>query len=308
VAPEGSRAALEDILRATRTLSFLIIRHDSIEYEYYSSAHGPEALSQYFSVSKSILSTLVGMAIDDGVIRSIDQSVTDYIPELSDRGFADVTLRQLIDMTSALDYEENDNPFGLHVLMNYTSQVESMVLGFRTISSPLGHFRYRSGDTALLSLALRRALRTETLTDYAQRRLWGPLGMEHRALWTVDRDGGFEKAWCCIAGTARDLAKVGRLYLANGQVGQERLVSADWVIGSTPKPGSNGERAYTHGWWPATRNGTDFAAVGKDGQFLYVSPDYDTIIVRLGERLGYDSMDGWMSLFAELAAHDPPLR
>lgn len=304
--PDGKPASLEAILTATRTLGFLVIKNDVIVFEYYAAGRSADSISQVFSVTKSIFSTLIGMAVDDGLIRSIDQPITDFIPELESRGFARVTLRQLLNMTSALDYEENENPFGLHILMNYTSHLEALILGFRLCAGESDVFRYKSGDTALLSLALRRALGSLSLTDHAQKQLWTPLGMEHRGLWSLDRENGLEKAWCCMAASARDLAKFGRLHLARGSGPQQRIVSEAWIEQSAPKPrGAEGERrGYTLAWWPASPNGSDYLAAGKDGQFLYIAPEQSAIVVRLGETHGYRGMSGWTALFAQLAAHD----
>jgi CubicO group peptidase (beta-lactamase class C family) len=303
-APDGTMANLEDVLRTSGTLGFLVIQSDRIVFEYYAAGHGPQAPSQYFSVTKSILATLIGMAIDDGLIRSIDQPITDFVPELTERGFARTTLRQLLDMTSTLDYFENDNPFGLHILTNYTSRLESLILSFGLRDGDTPVFRYKSGDSALLSLALKRVLGSRTLTDYAQRRLWTPLGMQDRAIWSLDRADGLEKAWCCLAGSARDLAKLGRLYLARGRVGNRQVLPAEWIQQSAASTDAAGQRRYSLAWWPASRDGSDFLAAGKDGQFLYVAPERATIIVRVGERHGYETMGGWTRLFAALAAHD----
>ena len=302
--PDGRPAPLADILRRTRTLSFLVVRGDSIVFEHHAPGHVPQAPSQFFSVTKSILSTLVGMAVDDGLIRSIDQPVTDFVPELGAHGFGRTTLRQLLDMTSTLDYVEDANPFGLHVLMNYTSRLEPLILDFRLREGEAPAFRYKSGDAALLSLALQRALGTASLTDYAQRRLWAPLGMEDRGVWTLDREGGLEKAWCCIAGSARDLAKLGRLFLARGKVGNGQVLSERWIAEAAPRVRPGEKRPYSLAWWPASSEGTDFLAAGKDGQYLYVHPHRDVVIVRLGEASGYEGMSGWVGLFTALAAYD----
>lgn len=300
-AADGRSVALADQLASTRTLALVVVVDDAIVYEHYAPGHGADAPSQYFSVTKTVLATLVGMAVDDGLIRSLGQPVTDFVPELAKRGFAQVTLGQLVDMTSALDYTENDNPFGLHPLLNYTPQVEAMVLGFRTRGDGPHPFRYKSGDTALLSLALRRALGDRSLTAYAQARLWSALGMEHRAQWSLDRPDGFEKAWCCLAGSARDLARIGRLYLARGMGPAGRVLSERWVEQSAPPAAV--PRRYTRSWWPASPQGTDFMAVGKDGQYLYLEPSRRAIVVRLGETRGGLDNDHWARLFARLAAH-----
>lgn len=207
---------LAELLAVTDTLALVVIQNDSIVIEHYAADHGVAALSQYFSVSKAILATLVGMAFDDGLLHSIDDPVTRYVSELESHGFATVTLRQLINMTSYLDYQEDDNPFGLHVLMNYTSQLEPLVLGIRLSGKGTKRFEYRSGESALLWLALMRALGPMSMTAYAQERLWSPLGMEYPAVWSLDRADRMEKAWCCSAGTARDLTKQGRLICIGG--------------------------------------------------------------------------------------------
>ena len=302
VAIDRGRTALSRFLASSDTLALLVIRDGAIVFEHYAAGHDAATPSQYFSVTKSILATLLGMAIDDGHVRSLDQPVTDFVPELSERGFGAVTLRQLADMTSDLDYVENDNPFGLHPLAYYTPDVQRLVLQFRRRSEIGRGFEYKSGDTALLSLALQRALGGETLTAYAQRRLWSPLGMEHSAVWSLDRDGGFEKAWCCIAGTARDLAKLGRLYLARGRHGGQQLLSERWIESASAQPAAGVPRAYIFGWWPASARGTDFMAAGKDGQFLYIAPAHDAIVVRLGRSTDLGRSQ-WVRVFDTLAAH-----
>lgn len=108
-----------------------MIHDGEIVFEYYAPGHGSGALTQYFSVTKSTLATLVGIALHEGLISSLDQPVTDFVPELAPRDFSKVTICELLDMTTPLDYTENDNPFGLHVLMNYTSELEPLILGFR---------------------------------------------------------------------------------------------------------------------------------------------------------------------------------
>lgn len=300
----GRRTSLATALKATETLAFLVVRDDAIVYERYGEGSDAAAPSQFFSVTKSILATLAAMAVDDGILRSLDQPVTDFVPELKARGFDRVTLRHLLDMRSGLSYTENDNPFGLHVLMNYTADLERLILSFRMQGEPGGRWDYKSGDTALLSLALRRALGATTLTQYAQRRLWTPLGMEHGGTWSLDREGGLEKAWCCLAGTARDLARIGRLYLARGAPSGRRLLAQRWVDDAfAPMPDAGPLRAHRFSWWSARPQGQGIMAIGKDGQFLYIDPASRTIVVRLGRSQGEFGSGRWAALFAALAAH-----
>jgi CubicO group peptidase (beta-lactamase class C family) len=316
--PEGveigadERKGLDDILSASQTVAFLIIKDDMILLERYDGGYTADSPSQYFSVSKSVTSVLIGAAIDDGIIGSIDQRVVDFVPEFVGCGFDHLTIRHLITMTSGIDYVENDNPFGLHVPFNYTSDIERMMLDFRMRGEPGTEYRYKSGDTALLSLILSRALAPMSITAYAQERLWSPLGMEHDGVWSLDRDDGLEKVWCCLAGTARDLAKIGRLYLAEGEWDGKQIVSAKWIEHSI-RSGAVDESlwpehfraagfwSYGYSWWLLSKDEGDYLAQGKGGQFLYVNPTRRTIIVRLGQSTGNLRTSQWVSMFRFLA-------
>jgi CubicO group peptidase (beta-lactamase class C family) len=311
IAPADHRR-LDDVLAASKTIAFLVVKDDEILLEHYAGGHGPESLSQYFSVSKSITSALVGAAIDDGIIRSIDQAVVEFVPEYRDRGFEHLTIRHLLTMASGIAYVENDNPFGLHVPFNYTSDIERMILRFGVAREPGTQFQYKSGDVGLLALVLNRAIAPRTLTAYVQERLWEPLGMEHDGVWSVDRDDGLEKAWCCLAGTARDLAKIGRLFLSRGEWNGTRILSADWIeqsvhegaLDATTWPAefaAAGFRNYGYLWWLLSNDEQDYLAQGKDGQFLYVNPVRNTIIVRLGRGAGGLRTSQWVAMFRFLA-------
>lgn len=303
---------LADVLSASKTIAFIFVKNDTIVFERYDGGHTTDSLSQYFSVSKSITSALIGAAIDDGIIRSVDQPVVDFVPEFSGRGFDRLTIEHLLTMTSGTNYVENDNPFGLHVPFNYTSDIERMVLAFQAKVEPGSEFRYKSGDVGLLSLVLSRALAPKTITAYAQDRLWSPLGMEDQGVWSLDRKNGLEKAWCCLAGSARDLAKIGRLYHSQGEWNGTRVLSRSWIERSVQQARVNeaiwpadfagaGFWNYGYLWWLLDKDEGDYLALGKDGQFLYVNPARRTVIVRLGRGMGDLRTSQWVSLFRYLA-------
>jgi CubicO group peptidase (beta-lactamase class C family) len=307
----GSYLTFDEFLEANDSIAFLVIGDDAILYERYFQGHTPSSISQVFSVSKSATSALIGMAIDDGYIQGVDQPITDFVPELTDAGFAGVRIEHLLTMTSGSSYVENDNPFGEHVILNYTPKLEDRILDFEMAREPGAVWRYKSGDNALMALALDRALGEETITAYAQRRLWAPLGMEHRGVWTIDHAGdGLEKTWCCWAASARDVAKLGRLYLHQGVWDGEQILSTEWVERSTqgqvPEAvwpdtyRSIGWWNYGYQWWLASREAGDFFALGKDGQFLYVNPPMNIIIVRLGWSSGDLLSSQWISLFQRI--------
>ena len=308
----GKGASLVDLLAANDTIAFLVIKEDTMVFEQYFQGHTPSALSQSFSVTKSFTSALVGKVIAGGLIKSVDQPVSDFIPELAGRGFETVTIKHLLTMTSGSSYVESDNPFGVHPLFNYTSDLEKMMLDFRVKTEPGQEFRYKSGDTALLGLILKRVLNPMTITDYAQESLWTPLGMEYKGVWSLDREGGLEKNWCCLAAAARDFAKFGSLYLHQGLWEGQRILPAEWIeqstqVGAIPEaawPSESKEGGlwnYGYFWWLVSQADGDYLAIGKDGQYIYVNPAKDMVIVRLGWRQGELKNSQWIDLFQTLA-------
>lgn len=303
---------LEAWLSETGTIAFLAVEGRTIVHEWYPDDRSPADVSQVFSVTKSVTSALIGAAVADGLVASVDQPVTDHVPELAASGFADLSIRDLLQMRSGMDYVENDNPFGRHVTFNYTDRLEQEILALTVPPDRETGFRYRSGDAALLGLILSRAVAPMSVTDYAQERLWEPLGMVYGGLWNLDREDGLERTWCCLAATARDLARIGMLYRDLGAVDGRQILSADWIDASLLSPfdgnnwGSAGDFAgmsgYGYQWWLGDSDGSDFAAIGKDGQFLYVDRRSGMVFVRLGASVGAPGMLGWTDLFRALSA------
>lgn len=312
----GSGGELERILSENDSIAFLIVQGETILYERYFQGHTRDGLSQAFSMSKSFTSALIGAAIADGYLLDTSQPVTDFIPELTQRGFDRVTLHHLLTMTSGSAYRENDNPFGEHVILNYTPHLEARIVDFKMEDPPGAVYRYKSGDYALLGLALDRALGNETITTYARRRLWEPVGMSNRGVWTVDHEGdGLEKTWCCLAASARDFAKFGRLYLNQGSWNGQQILPEAWVTRSIsdhipPDKWPEGYqeigwRNYGYGWWLASEEGGDYFALGKDGQILYLHPGKDVIILRLGWSSGDLPASQWIRMFQSIVQELP---
>jgi CubicO group peptidase (beta-lactamase class C family) len=309
----GQDGDLEQVLAANDSIAFLVIDGDTLVYESYFRGHTQSSLSQVFSMAKSFTSALVGMAIDDGYLTDVEQRLAEFIPELSGRGFDAVTIEHLLTMTSGSDYIENDNPFSEHVILNFTPQLERRLLEVEMQDEPGQVWRYKSGDNALLALILKRALGGETITEYTQRRLWTPLGMEYDGIWTIDHVGdGLEKTWCCLAAAARDFARLGLLYLHNGRWEGKQVVSASWVERSTqagivsneiwdPEYKDTGYRGYGYQWWLLSELDQDYLALGKDGQYLYVNPAQQVIILRLGWSMGNLRTSEWVTLFQTIA-------
>jgi CubicO group peptidase (beta-lactamase class C family) len=248
-------------------------------------------------MAKSVESMLIGRAIADGLINGVDQPVTDFMPGMRKNGWDKVTLEHLLQMTSGMDFSESYvNPFGTAAKFYYGRRLYANTERLKLKRAPGERFEYVSGSTQLLGLILEQALRAKgdprNMTGYLNDKLWRPLGMEYPSTWSIDRkEGGVEKAFCCINAPARDFTKLGSLYLHKGLWRGEQLVPAEWVERSTRVDTSNGSATrYQYQWWLPSQEG-DFMAQGILGQFVYVDPSRELVIVRLGEQQG-----GWHGL------------
>jgi CubicO group peptidase (beta-lactamase class C family) len=300
----GKDVPFDDWLVDHKTVAFLVIRRDTILYERYFKGYDTTQVHPSFSMAKSVVSMLIGTAIADGLIRDVQQPITDFIPELKANGFDAVTIEHVLQMTSGIDFKESYvNPFGTVAKFYYGRQLTKYTLYLKLKHPPGTKWEYVSGDTQLLGLLLERALRAKgdqrTVTQYLSDRIWTPLGMEHASSWSIDHKGdGIEKAFCCINAPARDFAKLGSLYLKNGQWRGQQLVPQAWVETSTKAVTANGgANGYRYQWWLPSSDG-DFHAEGILGQFVYVDPARELVIVRLGGAYGNI---GWPQFFRTLA-------
>jgi CubicO group peptidase (beta-lactamase class C family) len=292
--------SFDSYLEKTKTVAFLIIRHDTIQYEKYFKGYDQESIVPSFSMAKSVTSILIGCAIDDGYIKSVDESVCNYISELKKNGFEKVTLKHILQMTSGIDFNESYvNPFGDAASFYYGLNLRKQIAKMKLKKEPGIEFEYVSGNTQLLGLVLERALKNKTITQYLQEKLWTPLGMEYDATWSIDsKKSGLEKTFCCLNARARDFAKIGRLYKNKGNWNGKQVVSQKWVEESTKTDLTEGSVPYyQYQWWLPTP-GIDFMAEGILGQFIYVNPSKDLVIVRLGKKEGGAD---WWNIFTSLA-------
>ena len=168
---EGRPQPIGTVLEEQDGLAMVVIHDGEIVYEWYAPGHGPSVPTMLFSVSKSVTSLLVGAAVEDGLIASVGEPVTAYVPELAGGGFDAVTIEDVLQMDTSSTYVEDDNPFGIHVEFNYTSDLEHDIVGLAVRDQPQTTFTYKSGDNAILGLVLHRVLAPESITEYLQRRL-----------------------------------------------------------------------------------------------------------------------------------------
>ncbi len=298
---KGKKLSFDDYLKQSNTVAFMIIQNDTIQYEQYFRGYDQASVVPSFSMAKSFTSILIGTAIDDGLIRSVAEPVTNYVPELKGSGLDGVTIEHLLQMTSGIRFKESYySPFAGAASYYYGRNLRKKLFRMRPKEAPGKSFEYISGGTQLLGLVLERSLKGKTVSDYFSEKIWGPLGMEYNASWSIDqRKAGMEKTFCCVNAVARDYAKIGRLYLNGGEWNGRQIVSRDWVKASTKFDTSHGSVPYyQYQWWLPSRAG-DFMAQGHLGQYIYVHPGKKLIIVRLGKNGG--GVD-WWTTFTSLAA------
>lgn len=290
---KGKNEPFEKYLEDNKTVAFLIIQNDTIQYEKYFGKHNETSIVPSFSMAKSIISILIGCAIDDRLIQSVEEPITNYIPELKENGFDKVTIEHILQMTSGLDFNESySNPFGDAATFYYGTNLRKAINKMKLKTEPGKQFEYVSGNSQLLGFVLERALKNKTVTEYLEEKIWKPLEMEFDASWSLDRKkDGLEKTFCCVNARARDYAKIGKLYLNKGKWNGKQIVSEDWVKQSTKIDTTNGSAwYYQYQWWLPTKTG-DFMAQGILGQYIYVHPEKNLIIVRLGKKEG--KADWW---------------
>ena len=294
--------AFDKVLEDNKTVAFLIIKNDTIQYEKYFKGYNQESIIPSFSMAKSVTSILIGCAIDEGLIKSIDEPIINYIPELKKNGFEKVTIKHLLQMTSALKFSESYiNPFGEAASFYYGKNLKREISKLKLKGTPGEKTEYVSGNTQLLGLVLERALKGKTITEYFQEKLWTPLEMEYDGSWSIDKKkNGTEKTFCCINARARDFAKIGRLYLNKGNWNGKQIVSKKWVEESTKVDSTEGSvDEYQYQWWLPSNDG-DFMAEGILGQFIYVNPSKNIVIVRMGKNYGKIN---WSDLFSLLSKY-----
>jgi len=335
---EGEKIAFDSFLREQKTAAFLIIRNDTIYYERYFRGYSKGQKLTSFSVAKSFVSALVGVAIANGTIGSVNDTVTTYLPELSSQGFDSVTIRNLLNMRSGIAFSENyQSPFSDVARYYYGPNLNKYLKKLEVVREPGKVTRYQSANTQLLGRLLAAATGS-SLTSYLESQLWHPIGMQYPGTWSTDsKRNQTEKAFCCLNTTARNFARFGRLYLQKGIWQNDTVVPPAWVESSTTVRDKAQNFEYYYHWWHCidTRpvsEGYDssmtgplkklkyarkaggkqekyvvtpcpaFYARGFKGQYVYIAPEKDLLILRFGPASGdFDWPDFFQAYAASLA-------
>lgn len=301
---DGERKTLTQYLSDASVRSFIILKDGNIVYEYYRSPFTNQSRQQSWSVSKQVLSILVGIAIDEGKIGSVEDSMDQYEPRLSTNGFAGVSFRQALQMSSGIKFDEKKDRFNLFFdiiedrfsLGGFGATLTEKTLdpGLTNDYEPDSIWHYASINTQAISMALAAATQS-SIQDYLWEKLWNPLGISHSARILVDREH-HEFTFCCLYATARSYATLGQLYANGGHYNGEQIVSSEWVRLSTTlddtRSWSGSEGAHPEGvtsdnfgfayhWWPLKGDRGDFTALGVYGQSVHIFPYENVVIVRL---------------------------
>tara|TARA_B110000116_G_scaffold119806_1_gene103877 strand:+ start:1761 stop:2912 length:1152 start_codon:yes stop_codon:yes gene_type:complete len=280
------------------TVAFMIIKNDSIIFEEYWHGYSADTMSNSFSMAKSWVSTLVGVAIKEGKIEGINQKVCDFIPEFCENRNSEITIKHLLTQSSGLDWNENYyNPLGQTARAYYGNDLRALITNLKSIDSPGKVFKYHSSCTQLLAFLVEKAT-GKTVSKYASEKLWKPMGAKHPALWNTDTEDGDEKAFCCINSNARDFARLGKLYMSNGNWNGIQILDSSYVKEATSVADlldENGNKNVNYGYqfWLAERQGLSiFYARGLLGQYVICIPEKNMIVVRLGRKFGNYLEDG----------------
>lgn len=283
-----------------RTVAFLVVKDTAILFESYWDGYGKDSYSNSFSMAKSIVSLLMGCAISDGYIKSVDEPIGNYLPDYTEGEKAKITIKHLLTMSSGLSWDESYSTlFSLTTQGYYGNDLPRLVLNQHVVNEPGKIYEYRSGDTQLLSLIIEQAT-GKTLSDYASEKIWSKVGAEHDALWCLDRKNGVEKAFCCFNTNARDFARLGQLVLNGGRWNGEQLVPESYLNEALtpasflfdPETNKNVD-FYGYQWWMINIDGHKvWYARGLLGQYIFVIPDLNAVVVRLGHVRNNKRIDG----------------
>jgi CubicO group peptidase (beta-lactamase class C family) len=274
-------------MASQRNAGLVIVQNGKIRFEKYALDYGPEGRWTSFSVAKSLTSSLVGAAIKDGYIKSLDDKVSRYIPGLRGSAYDDVSVRQLLTMTSGVKWNED-----------YTDRNSDVALFDRQPPEPgeditVSYMKklpreapadskwvYKTGETNLIGVLVSSAT-GKTLSAYLSEKIWKPYGMEGDAIWMLGRTG-HEIAGCCISARLRDYARFGMFILGGGKAGGNEVLPADWLPHATTKQADIGQpgRGYGYQWW--TNDDGSFAAQGIFGQGIFIDPARKLVIASNG--------------------------
>jgi CubicO group peptidase (beta-lactamase class C family) len=289
----GKTYNIEELLENTWTTGLIIIKDDKILFEKYYRGNTPDTLNISWSVGKSFVSALVGIAVSEGYIRSVNDPVTDYAPELKGSGYDGVPLKHVLQMSSGVRFDEDYDAFFSDInrmgrVIAMGDSINEFAASLESEREPGTYHHYVSMDTQVLGMVLKNAT-GKTPSQYLEEKIWKKIGMHSNAKWLVD-DMDMELVFGTLNVTLRDYARFGRLYMNYGNWNGQQVVPRQWIIDSiTPdaphlmpgdNPLSNTKMGYGYQWWIPEHPKGDFMALGVYDQYVYVNPGRKMVIVK----------------------------
>ncbi len=284
---------IQHFIDSSDTQGFLVIQNDTIIYENYWKGQQEDIQHISWSMAKSYISALFGIAIEEGHIKSINQTVDEYLPKLKGSGYEGVKIKDVLQMSSGIAFDETYSDPQSDIQQYWQGFVfgesqDEFTSKMVNATTPGTYNKYVSMDTHVLGMIIVKAT-GRTLTDYLEEKLWKPLGTEFDAYWLVDAHG-MEMALGGLNATLRDYAKIGRLYLNKGNWNGKQIVPAAWCEASVSateehllpesENSSDPGMGYGYQWWIADGNEGEFLAMGVFNQHIYINPTTNTIIVK----------------------------
>lgn len=293
---EGAPRTLDGFLERASVTGLLVIKDGAVVHERYRLGADAESRSTSWSMAKSFVSTLVGMALAEGRIDSLDDPISDYVPALEGTAYDGISIRHVLQMSSGVDFDET---YGNHLsdvrqffwkIYVFGQDADDVITGYGRERPPGQVFHYASIDTQALAMLLRE-IYDRPLAALLEQKLWHPLGAAE-AFWNVDGESedATPVAFCCLNARLRDFAKLGQLYLQRGQWQGVQLLPAEWTVEATRpgaphlEPGASpydyGSRGYQYQWWIPENYDREYFAAGHYGQYVYVSEPDNLVIAR----------------------------
>ncbi len=279
-------------LEQYKPVAGLVIQNEQLLYEEYWEGYDSSSISNSFSAGKAVVSLLVGIALDEGHIDSLDQKVGDFLPEFSKGSKKELTIRDVLTMSSGINWVESySTPFSLTTEAYYGDDLVSLINGLEVIEEPGVNFEYLSGNTQILAMVVQEAT-GKRISDYASEKVWKKIGAGYDALWNLDSEDGMEKAYCCFNTNIRDFARFGQLILNKGKWNGEQIVSEEYITeATTPKTYLRDKETgdivdfYGFQWWIINYKGHQIPYMrGILGQYIFSIPEKNAVVVRLGHK------------------------
>jgi CubicO group peptidase (beta-lactamase class C family) len=284
--PAVNGQSLDAFMKANRISGVLAIKDGQVILEKYGMGRDAQDRWTSFSVAKSMTATLIGAAVKDRYIASLNDMVTTYIPELKGSGYDNVNIRELLTMTSGVkwneDYADRNSDVAKASQVPFNGKSNPLVDYMAKLPSeakPGTKFVYKTGETDLAGIVLSRALVGKPISQYASEKIWAPYGMEQDAIWMVDK-AGHERGGCCMSMTLRDYGRIGLFMLGGGRIGETEVLPAGWTNEATTNRLSESARrngaSYGYFWWPG--EAPNYQAIGVFGQGIAVYPEENLVI------------------------------